>query len=227
MNSYLYLILDILTLAFPLGASFDKRFVYHQKFKYLFPSIVIVAIPFLIWDVIFTRKGIWGFNSEYLMGIDLIDLPIEEWLFFIIIPFSCVFIYECVKYFKGGLINKKSHKITVVLIIGLMTIALMNLERSYTSVTFISLSVCLFLFEFILRVKWLYTFYIAFLWILIPFFLVNGVLTGAGIEDQIVWYNNSENLNIRMYTIPVEDTFYGMLLLVLNISLFEFFKTKY
>ncbi|MEZ4686865.1 MAG: lycopene cyclase domain-containing protein [Bacteroidia bacterium] len=51
--------------------------------------------------------------------------------------------------------------------------------------------------------------------------LVNGVLTAL----PVVWYNDLENLNLsRLGSIPVEDPFYGMLLLLMNISLFEWFK---
>ena len=52
---------------------------------------------------------------------------------------------------------------------------------------------------------------------LVPFLLVNGVLTYL----PIVWYNNSYNLGRRIVSIPVEDTMYSMLMLLLTISVYE------
>ncbi|MFN7600605.1 MAG: lycopene cyclase domain-containing protein, partial [Bacteroidota bacterium] len=80
--------------------------------------------------------------------------------------------------------------------------------------------------ELIWKPDFLGRFFIAFGFILIPFFIVNGVLTGTGLDEPIVWYDNEENLGIRMGTIPFEDVFYGMLLILLNISLFEFFQKR-
>lgn len=65
-------------------------------------------------------------------------------------------------------------------------------------------------------------FYRAYLVSQIPFLVVNGVLTSL----PVVIYNNNENLGTRIYAIPAEDFFYSLLMLLMNISLMEFFKRK-
>ncbi len=64
------------------------------------------------------------------------------------------------------------------------------------------------------------TFFVSFAIISVPFFMVNGVLTGSGLPEPVVWYNNSENFGLRLGTIPVEDTIYnlGMLLTIVLVS---------
>ena len=42
----------------------------------------------------------------------------------------------------------------------------------------------------------------------------------------VVEYNQAEIIGIKIYTIPFEDIFYGMLLVLLNILLFEKFRNK-
>ncbi len=59
-----------------------------------------------------------------------------------------------------------------------------------------------------------------------PFLAVNGVLTGSWIKDEIVWYNNAENLGIRIGTIPVEDTVYMMLMLLITTVVYEWWNGR-
>ncbi len=74
-------------------------------------------------------------------------------------------------------------------------------------------------------------FYITYFLITVTFFIiVNGILTGGmtggPLNNPPVWYNNSETLNIRFWTIPIEDFFYSFLLLLSNTYFYEFFKIK-
>ena len=69
-------------------------------------------------------------------------------------------------------------------------------------------------------------FWLAYLVHLIPFFIVNGVLTGAVTPEPVVWYNNAEILGIRLYTIPAEDTVYALTCLLLPITVMEFIQSK-
>jgi lycopene cyclase domain-containing protein len=100
------------------------------------------------------------------------------------------------------------------------------IDHWYTSVTFIGLVSYLIILYNFRHTAFLSRFYFTFLFILIPFFIVNGILTGTGLPEPIVWYNDTENLGLRMLTIPVEDTFYGMLLILMNVSIFEFLQQR-
>jgi lycopene cyclase domain-containing protein len=61
--------------------------------------MAITGLIFLGWDVLFTVKGVWSFNEKYITGFTLFRLPIEEVFFFLTVPFACLFIYYCLKYY--------------------------------------------------------------------------------------------------------------------------------
>ena len=54
-------------------------------------------------------------------------------------------------------------------------------------------------------------------------FISNGLITGMWIENEVERYNNLENLEFRIFTIPIEDFFYGNLLMLFNMLLYEAF----
>ncbi len=223
--SSLYLIVNIASLSVPLIYSFEKRMHFIQWWKEVFLSILIVGTFFILWDVIFTDLGVWGFNSKYLVGITAINLPIEEWLFFICIPYASIFTHYAVIYFypqfKLGTTAVKI--ISGVLIAFLLMVVIFNVDKKYTFYNF-TLLIVLLLYGFFKNDKSIKIFYLTFCIILIPFFIVNGILTGSFIDEQIVWYNDAENLGIRLFTIPIEDVGYAFNLLYMNILLIEKLK---
>ncbi|HFS67908.1 MAG TPA: lycopene cyclase domain-containing protein [Flavobacteriia bacterium] len=223
----LYLILNLGSFLIPFIYSFNKKMNFIRYIAPLFVSITIIAIPYIIWDIWFTKLGVWGFNPKYYLGFTFFHIPIEEYLFFFCIPYASVFIHYALEFFFPNLVlHKKYTNLLTVLLIGLsLFIALTNLNKLYTSSNFFVFALAL-IFGFLCSKKSLSRFYISYLVILIPFILVNGILTGSIIKEPIVWYNNAENLGIRFGTIPIEDFAYAFSLLYFVIFTFEILKNK-
>jgi len=98
-------------------------------------------------------------------------------------------------------------------------------NKSYSFFSFLFCGIALWLATSLSHWKqYLHTkaFCISYLIILLPFMAVNGMLTYL----PVVEYNQAEIIGIKIYTIPIEDIFYGMLLVLLNILLFEKFRNK-
>ncbi len=223
----LYLILNLASISIPFIYSFEKRMHFIKWWKEVFSSIAIVAIIFIIWDIFFTAQGVWGFNERYLIGLNILNLPIEEWLFFICIPYASVFTHYALRYFLPGfeLSVLATKIITITLIIVLSIVIILHTDKAYTFLNYGLLLVVL-IYSLFTKNQEIRSFYISFLVILIPFFIVNGVLTGSFIEEPVVWYNNAENLGIRLGTVPIEDIGYAFVMLYSNIILIEKFKNR-
>lgn len=222
MQKFLYLSLDLGSVLVPLLFSFYSKKHFASTWRAWLPAIVLPAIIFIVWDEWFTAMRVWGFNVNYLTGITFGHLPLEEILFFICIPYACLFTYVAVNYLKKEEpFPDSGTRVTWTLVIGLLALGIKNYDRWYTVVTFLGLATFLLFLMLVVKPKFLGRFYFSYLFILIPFFLVNGVLTGSWIESPVVWYNDEENLGIRMGTIPFEDTFYGMLLILMNVTIYE------
>ncbi|MFT3846569.1 MAG: lycopene cyclase domain-containing protein [Lacibacter sp.] len=235
MNThYTYFLIHAAAIAGPLLLSFDRKVHFYKKWKYLFPAMIIPALFFLVWDELFTRIGVWGFNENYITGLKIGSLPVEEVLFFITVPYCCVFVYECVRIYFPKLEQLKLNKnILIILVILFLASGLTHSDKYYTATTFLFNAG--FLLLLLIFSKWFSNFNIALFLIayaicLIPFFIVNGFLTAY----PVVQYNDAENMGIRifsflpwpMHNIPVEDTFYGMLLILMNVALFEKLRAK-
>lgn len=210
----------------PLALSFDKKVAFYKNWKYLFPAMIIPALLYILWDFYFTAKGVWSFNEAYIIGIKLYNLPIEEVLFFFVVPYCCMFIYECIRsYFPRVLTIIWADKLLLILAVVLLIAGIINYNKYYSSWTFIFTSVFLIALHFINKKATIFNaglFVVSYAVMLIPFLIVNGFLTAV----PVVLYNDAENLSFRIYTIPFEDIFYGMLLILLNAVIYEKLKAK-
>lgn len=220
---FTYLLINFFTLLFPVALSFDKKVQFHKSWKYIWPGMAVTGVVFLFWDVLFTLKGVWSFNSNYVTGPAILHLPVEEVLFFLTVPFACIFIYACLNYYiKREMEMRLTRIISNLIIIFSILVLIFYHHRMYTRVAFTLAAFLVVLFQFIYKVRWLNRLYITYAVALIPFYIINGILTSL----PVVIYNNTEMLGRRVGTIPIEDHFYLLALLLMNIGFFEYFKKR-
>lgn len=225
-TKYLYFYLLLISMIYPILQSFEKRLTYYKKFKALIGSIIIMALLFIPWDIYFTIKKVWWFNSDYISDIKIFELPIEEVLFFIIVPFACVFIYEVVKYFFNTSFLKQVPKyIFSGLAVILLVFAFLYYSQTYTFINFLLTGIALILVIY-KSPNWLNNFFVTYILTIFPFLLINGVLTGALTKAPVVNYNPNEIIGVRVITIPIEDFVYNLLMLIIVINFYEYFLRK-
>ena len=211
----------LLSLAYPLARSFERRIYYYKKWKFLLTSILLMMLLFIPWDIWFTHWSVWQFNNDYICGLKLFLLPIEEWLFFIIIPFACVFIHEVLNYFFNKELEPSAYvKISLLLALILAFSSVIWSDKLYTLVCFSLTSVSLFILS-IYKPRWIGSFFRTYIISLIPFLIINGFLTGSFNETPIVSYSSNHIIGIRIMNIPIEDSIYCLLMLLIVIAVYE------
>ncbi|MGQ9799134.1 MAG: lycopene cyclase domain-containing protein [Ignavibacterium sp.] len=218
-----YLIINILIIFFPLVLSFDKNITYYKKIPQLFFSILIVSTAYIIWDSIATKRGDWAFSPEHLIGIYFFGLPIEEILFFITVPYSCVFIYETVKFYVKGKelrLNKKFFWGAALLL--LIISIIFNYQHYTFTVTIFTAT--FFIISTLIKPQLLnsYHYWLTMLISFVPFLIVNYFLTSI----PVVTYNETAFFGKRFLTIPLEDFLYSFSMISLWILFYEIAQSR-
>lgn len=224
IKNFTYLLILAATIAVPLALSFESKIQYFKKLKYLLPAIVLTGAVFIMWDISFTKARIWGFNPDYLIGINLLHLPVEEWAFFVVIPYSSVFIYEVLKFYwvKYEYANPFL-VLSLALIVGFGLISYFFRYQGYTFLVSLFCAIYLGYTVFRNRFKaYITKFYFAYLVSLVPFLVVNGLLTSL----PVVEYSNLHIMNTRFFSIPVEDFAYFFLMLLMVTTIYEYLKER-
>ncbi|MFY1046351.1 lycopene cyclase domain-containing protein [Chryseobacterium sp. GP-SGM7] len=225
MWQYTYLAINFFTIIICFIFSFHPKIKFHRHFGAFLMASLTVAVFFIAWDTWFTEKGVWWFNDQYLIGKRLFGLPIEELLFFICIPFSCVFTYFCLdKFFKLDWKPSVEKVFVVISIILYCILALFFRDKIYSFVTFLTTAISLTSLYFVLKVRWIGKASLIYLFLMPGFLAVNGILTGTGLDSPVVNYNPKDFIGFRILTIPVEDIVYGYEMILWN--LFFFYKFK-
>lgn len=95
-----YMSLLILSGLAPFILSFYPALKFYRNFRSLLSSISLIVIIFGGWDVFAAHRGHWSFNPDGVWPLRIINLPVEEVLFFAVISFCCIFTWEAILFIK-------------------------------------------------------------------------------------------------------------------------------
>jgi len=212
-----YLWVNLLILGGPLALSFDSRVSYFRRWPAVFATLLVVGFFYVAWDSRAARRGDWSFNPRYLTGAGIWGLPLEEVLFFVTVPFSCIFILECVRAYLPESPVFFFLPLYLLPALAFALLAWLFRERPYTRTVSLVMSLFLLLAATLGREMVSSShFWLALLATYVPFLLFNGVLTGL----PIVIYKPRAILGVRVFSIPLEDFFYSFSMLAFYFLVF-------
>ena len=222
--SFTYLALNLFIIAVPLWYTPDKRTAYYRRLPAVGFSIAVVSTCYLMWDILVTARGEWSFHGKYLTGVQILNVPLEEVLFFITVPFSCLFIYEVVLYATKCSKFSLPASVVITLILALLASSLAFYPQGYTAKALAScgffLMIALLLDRPLLESKQYW------IWLAIcyaPFLIINTVLTAL----PVVEYNSKAIWGFRVGTIPLEDFFYNYAMLSFYLLVYRIAKNSF
>lgn len=213
-----YLILNLCVIAVPLLFSFDKRVAFRRKWPAVFTAIATVGAVYIAWDSHATGAGHWAFNPAYVGDLRLAGLPIEEWLFFVTVPYACLFTYECLRVYLAPGRVPFVRPVMAAGAIAAIALAFLSVGKGYAFLAFSGLFLVLvFYLIFLPRLAEERSFVVAMAIFFILFGIVNSVLTGI----PIVTYDPAAITGLRIGTIPIEDFVYNFIMLAGHLAIYR------
>jgi lycopene cyclase domain-containing protein len=216
----LYLLLDLLILAAPLALSFDRKVRFVRRWPAVLASALLIVLVYGIWDAWMSSRGDWAFNPRYAGPARWLWLPPGEWLFFLVVPFSCLFIYEVVRAYLPEKQWRLPAAWWLAPITALLALAVAYREQNYTSTVLLSCAAFL-AYAAVLLPELLGSrhFWLGLLATYVPFLIFNGLLTAL----PVVLYSPRAIWGVRLYTIPLEDFLFSFSMLGFSVLSYRLF----
>jgi lycopene beta-cyclase len=97
---YLWLLAGCVAVTLPLEFVFSAG-VYRQ-WKRTVRTLALPVVVFTACDVVAVRSGAWSFNPRFVTGWQFpLGFPVEEALFFVVVPLCALLTYESVRRVLG------------------------------------------------------------------------------------------------------------------------------
>jgi lycopene cyclase domain-containing protein len=221
VKKHLYSLIALAVIAGPLALSFDDKVHFFSHAPAAALALVVTGVLYLFWDSLVVLRGDWTFNPEFTGEFRIFRLPVGEILFFVAVPYSCLFLFEVVKaYFPGTDLVTVNPSFLFAGALVFVVAAWLFRTRGYTLLALAS--VALFLSTLALTHPSLVgrtEFWIWFGICFVAFAAVNGLYTAL----PTIFYNPKAIWGIKVGTIPLEDFFYNLSYLGLTLCFYLVF----
>lgn len=216
-----YLLFNLIVIAGPIACQFNRQIKPISYWRLKLLTSAIVMIPYIVWDVLVTGSH-WWFNAAYTLNFRLLGLPIEEWFFFITVPFGCLLVWETLPQANKATQMKSLRYVRLILYMMLLGGTLIfSMGKQYTGLVLlcfglVGLTDRLLRVDLLLQPK-------TYLYLTVVFGLIlvfNGYLTAR----PVVLYGEVYQIGYRFFSIPIEDFGYGFTLMLFNAILYEKFR---
>lgn len=224
IKSFAYLLLLLVYLIVPVVLSTQKKICFVSQLRYFLPAIMFSVVIFVMWDIRFAQTGIWTFNPQCFTNVELLKLPVEEWLSFLLISLSSAYIYEWLKAHFNKF-EKPNVFVAVSLVLLVITgiLSYVFRARMFSFFTFFLLTIYFGYTVFRNRFKKYYTnLYLTWLIALIPFLFISAVLN----TFPAITYDVNHIIGVAICGVPVERVAYLFLLLLINTTIYEYLNNR-
>lgn len=222
---YTYLLINLAIIIGPLAFTFHRKIKYYTQLLIVAKTTFFVSTTYICLDVFAHKIGFWDYSPLRTTAISIFDLPLGEVLFFITIPYSCLFVWVILKTHTKKVVHNHNYLFLFIQVLSLLLIVIgytFGLGRYYLeTLGLIILIVIAYKYNLIVLFR-SRQYYLFLIFGFTVFLLFNYLLTSY----PVVVYDDSFSSGIRLATIPLEDFFYNFSLLSTYIIVFEYIASK-
>lgn len=223
-QNYWYLLMLLVLAGVTVFLFLKKTIVFITEIKYMLPAIIFSGAIFILFDNRLLETGIIEFNQNYLFGKSIYNLPIEEWLYLLIMSLFTFSIYLLVSAkFENFEKTNLFVPISVLLLVGISYIAWTTRDKLIPF--FISFLLAIYFAYTLFRKRFyphLAKFYISFLVSVVPFLIIRAFVNSI----PVIIYSSEYIFGIRLFNMPIEEFGYLFLLMLINFTIFEYLRNN-
>ena len=222
-QNYWYALVLIVMVVITMFLFVKKTIVFFTELKYMIPAILFSGAIFILFNHRLLETGIISFNPSFLAGKYLFNLPVEEWLFLPVISLFSFSVYILITVLFPNFEKPTLFLVvSVILLLGFAFGAWYSRQKLIPFFIFFLITIYLGYTIFRNRFKMHLTkFYISYAIAVIPYFLIKVLLHSL----PVVIYNTGYTLGIHILNVPVEEFGYFFLLMLINVTIFEYLKS--